>query len=509
MKESSDNGENISKEENNDDILVKQNIIKEKILDLHYDKNKFFLFCMKLKPENGDNLKNWTIEELEKAIKDFIDEQNKYYINTENKMNKNIEENFQNKKNLRTYEIPCPKLDKTILNDKLITSTMKNPKIIEAGFFSNNYILYDIETPIAQNNIWIVQRRYSDFIWLRDILRKVFPLELTPPLPAKKIGSRRFEMDFVSKRMNNLNIFLNKVLKNETFKTSDALVCFLSIQDRERFEDKKKEINSYPYDFSIQGLKTIDGKILISDDDYVNEKYFSNISNYFYLQNEIYDKLNEDLSSFNKSIISSVEYLSGIQKDFELLHLLNSKVSMKKEILKTFEIFGVFFKNWKRVFYNQGDIIKKYVKNFFKSINEEGNSFCEITKFRDNLKENFGNIYKKLNDKKEKLWEQNDINKWEISENFSGIDRLLLMRDKNYAFSKMCTSETYNVNNLQLLLRYANKKSLDLLKSIFVNYQTLFPDNVKTFSDKFFLTLNDEINIWTNASSNFIPKGSL
>jgi hypothetical protein len=196
---------------------------------------------MKLKPENGDNLKNWTIEELEKAIKDFIDEQNKYYINTENKMNKNIEENFQNKKNLRTYEIPCPKLDKTILNDKLITSTMKNPKIIEAGFFSNNYILYDIETPIAQNNIWIVQRRYSDFIWLRDILRKVFPLELTPPLPAKKIGSRRFEMDFVSKRMNNLNIFLNKVLKNETFKTSDALVCFLSIQDRERFEEKKKK----------------------------------------------------------------------------------------------------------------------------------------------------------------------------------------------------------------------------------------------------------------------------
>lgn len=513
MKEKSEQKENLiennipqEKREVSNDIIEKQKIIKENILDKHFDKDQFFSYCMKTKPENGDNLKNWTKEELTKTINSFIEEQNKYYINAQKTLNQNIDINLsQNpeKKNIpqNIYEIPCAKLEKTILNDKEITAVMKNPRPIEEGFFSNSYILYDIETTIDINTKWIVQRRYNDFIWLRDALIKFFPRDLVAPLPGKKIGGRRFENDFVSKRMNNLNKFLNLILKNETFKTSEALIGFLSIIDRTRFEEKKKEINSYIFPSGPEGIKTIDGKILISEDDYSNEKYFININNYFNLQTQIYDKLNEDLGGFNKSIISCVENLAGVQKDFELLHLLNARVSMKKEILKTFEMFGIFFKNWKRVLFNQGDIIKKNVKHFFKYVNMEGNAYSELTKSRLIIKEKFENENKKLMTKKEKLWEQNDFSKWEINEDFNRIDRVLLVRDKQYAFSKMCTSETFSLNNLRIMLRYANKKNLDELKKLVGNYQERFINNVKLFANSFYPTLNDALNVWTEVAA--------
>ena len=502
---SNDNFQPQEGEANNNDILEKQNLIKENILDKHFDKNLFFSYCMKYKPENGDDLKYWSKEELTIVINNFVEEQNKYYINTQKVMNQNIQmstpQGPEKKIIQQNLEVPCGKLEKTILNDKEIKSEIKNPRTIEGGFFSNVYILYDIETTIDINTKWIVQRRYSDFIWLRESLTKSFPRDMVPPLPGKKIGGRRFELDFVSKRMDKLNLFLNKVLESETFKTSEALYVFLSMMDKTRFEEKKKEINSYIFPTGPEGIKTLEGKILISEDDQANEKYLSNINNYFNLQTQIYDKLNEDLSSFYKSIISAVENLAGVQKDFELLHLLNARVSMKKEILKTFEMFGIFFKNWKRVLFNQGDIIKKNFKNFFKYVNMEGMAYSELTKSRIEIKEQFDKENEKLLNKKEKLWAQNDISKWEITEDFSRIDKVYLMRDKQYAFSKMCTSETSSVNNLLILLRYSNKKNLDELKKMITNYQEKFLNNVKVFANNFYPTLNDALNVWTEVAA--------
>ena len=199
MQENSENKENLISNDNsqqkegavnNNDILEKQNLIKENILDKHFDKNLFFSYCMKFKPENGDDLKYWSKEELTIVINNFVEEQNKYYINAQKVMNQNIQMNTPQapeKKNApqNVIEVPCGKLDKTILNDKEIKSEIKNPRTIDGGFFSNAYILYDIETIIDINTKWIVQRRYSDFIWLRESLTKSFPREMIPP-PTRK-----------------------------------------------------------------------------------------------------------------------------------------------------------------------------------------------------------------------------------------------------------------------------------------------------------------------------------
>ena len=88
--------------------------------------------------------------------------------------------------------------------------------------FTKAFILYDvITTPMN----WSVQRRFSDFDALRQILVKYYPSYHVPPLPSKKIGNRRFDIDFIMKRMKFLNLFINNLLKREEFKASEILVA--------------------------------------------------------------------------------------------------------------------------------------------------------------------------------------------------------------------------------------------------------------------------------------------
>ena len=225
--------ENINKINNNipsqksifdQDIEMKQNLIKSTIIDKNYDKNAFFNYCMSKKGEGGDDLANWTMEELNSTINEFCEEQNKILLNNQmieeqykrqREMAQNIQlnmgeinQNYQNQhsqkpQNLSSIEFNCNILPKSNLNGKQIKVNIQNPKPVETGFFSSNYIVYEIETTIIQDKIrWLVYRRYSDFINLRAALQSQFPNNLIPPLPGKKLGGRRFELDFVTKRMH-------------------------------------------------------------------------------------------------------------------------------------------------------------------------------------------------------------------------------------------------------------------------------------------------------------------
>jgi len=107
-----------------------------------------------------------------------------------------------------------------------------------------------------------VRRRYSDFTLLRNLLCKFHPRYFIPPLPEKKIGGKRFKPNFIEKRMRILQIFMNEITCNETFKTNDALVSFLSMGDHNTFEKKMKELNSKSFNQNFEDIKTTEEAIL-------------------------------------------------------------------------------------------------------------------------------------------------------------------------------------------------------------------------------------------------------
>ena len=81
-------------EEKNDEILKKQNYLVKEIMDQNYSPEKFSDYISNLK-ENGTDLNNWTIEELEEVVASFKNQKNLEESNTE----ENIEKEVENVKN--------------------------------------------------------------------------------------------------------------------------------------------------------------------------------------------------------------------------------------------------------------------------------------------------------------------------------------------------------------------------------------------------------------------------
>ena len=511
--------------EEGDDIQQKQILLQTEIIEKNYDKTAFINFCLS-KKENGDDLNNWTLDELKEIVTEFVNSQNQAQIEaqtesqtveaqtSEGKTGENqeikkediekIEKfNAEESKNFKEKIIDCRKLEKTQLNDQKINITVSNPKEMDGGVFGKNYVLYEVKTdPLG----WTVSRRFSDFDNLRKLIGKHYPSFYVPPLPNKKMGNRRFDQDFIIKRMKFLNLFINNLVQSEAFKASEILVAFLSYEDRGKFDSKFKEYTTQQPSSYVEEYKTLDGKVTISHDE-GNEKYFTNINKYFRLQGQILDRLNFSLKMFFNNMNQVAESLQDVQKNFEILHVLNTRVLMKQTITKSYEEMSCFFKNYRKILIKQNDMVKNHMKDFFKYVNLEGKAYNELIERREELKAKYTAENQKLTAKKEKLFNTLDITKFELGDD-KGIDKDRILRDKAYAFQYMCKTDTANLLKLHNQLGYANKMNMRELKKIIKEYCVRYVDNVKKFDAEFYPSINDLVATWSNMET-FVMSANL
>lgn len=535
--------------ENNEND-TKINLIKEEITDKNYNQLDFMNFCL-FKRRNGDDIDNWTLEELTSLVKEFqqnnfpqegklLKEENKIRfninkINNYNRMNreeKKGEENYnyedeidrininnlykekeinkaikddKEEGNNRKYKIiykngkrekiiKCKKLEKTVLNNENIIINLKNPIEISGGMFSKNYILYTIET---QPMGWIVQRRYNDFELLRKLLLKFYPFYKIDLLPTKKLGSNKSEPNIIEKKMKYLELFINNIVKHESFKASDILFSFLSFEDRNQFDNKFKELTNKIFENkNVFEFKTLNGELSILHDE-KNENYFHNIHEYLKLQNEVFIKLNQNLKLFNKNMEAISGNMNEIIDNFNILHNLNSNVLMKETITNSYVELKKLFKGWKKIIDKQNNIVKDRIKNLFKYINLTNNAYREVIEKREELNNKFKTENSKLIYKKEKLFLYGDINKFEIDKD-QHVDMQRLIKDKKYTYNMICTKETQNLSDMYKLLGYANKRSITELKKMIMENCNKFKEILNKFNEEFYPTINEFIEILNN-----------
>jgi hypothetical protein len=55
-----------------------------------------------------------------------------------------------------------------------------------------------------------VRRRYSDFVWLREVLSRENPRIKLPELPPKRILASKFSEQVVNERLQGLELFLKQ-----------------------------------------------------------------------------------------------------------------------------------------------------------------------------------------------------------------------------------------------------------------------------------------------------------
>ncbi len=112
-------------------------------------------------------------------------------------------------------------------------------------------------------------------------------------------------------------------------------------------------------------FRILNGKLFLYDNESVDyDIYFKTLYCYFQLQSQIYNKNNYNLKNLYVNVVCKT--LNAIEKDFDLLTKLNQKSCMKDEIVKSFEELSIFIENWKRNLFNENEIIKSRIKDFFK-----------------------------------------------------------------------------------------------------------------------------------------------
>ena len=408
---------------------------------------------------------------------------------------------FEEEKQKKVKEIQCQEIKQNALTNTTITTLIQNPRVINSGMFSMSYVLYDV---LTEQLSWLVTRRYSDFSWLRECLCYCFPTEIIPQLPKKKIGNRRFETDFIEKRKKGLQNFIDKILKNETLKTSEPFICFISINDRTYFEQQMKFLN--PINLApkqIELYRTLTGKLKLiefgpnSEDSGIvhsNSNYFTTISNFFNAQNEVLSNIHNKLKEYHFHIALSAAALEDVEKSFNMLKDLTTKVNLSEHLIHVYNQYAIFFKNWKRIQVNQAIVIKDVVNKFFKNVKNDSISLNEVIARQENLVQDYLAKFNKLNAKKESLWSQMDISKWELN-TMENVDTILIYRDKKYAFSKMCFKENEEIKrNCDELGHYFYQNEENFIKML-KEFEVSYENDLEEFAKVFEPTLTDGINV--------------
>lgn len=97
-------------------------------------------------------------------------------------------------------------------------------------FKHTNYLvahLVPLPETDASNDRKVV-RRYSDFVWLLEVLLKKYPFRIIPELPPKKIASNS-DIQFLERRRRGLTRFINQIMKHPILRSESLVLMFLTV----------------------------------------------------------------------------------------------------------------------------------------------------------------------------------------------------------------------------------------------------------------------------------------
>ena len=350
---------------------------------------------------------------------------------------------------------------------------------VAGKLFTKAYMTYLITTSPVNLK---AKRRYSDFEWLRQILLNFYSSSVIPPIPKKnKIGHDKFNESFLIKRTRTLEKFLNFLLEDPVIKVSQILYDFLSIEEEDKFNEKKKYYNNFKLPTYLRDYKSPTGKLDIA----INEEreiFYQNIKDNTELNQELLSKLNKNLKALSNELSVVVNRMDDISKNCEELFLNSIKYYDNDDIKISYYQLNDMFKNWSNALKKTSSIINIDIREYFKYTKNTFRSMKELINVVDSYKQNYYKSKRNLITKKEELFKKSDVSKWDLGPN-KGLSIVDLIKDKNIALPKMLCNETNVVINLKQLYGYylnsATKEYERIRKLIAFGHKQNVSDNSK------------------------------
>ena len=497
-----------------DNIKEKQEFLRNNILEKGYNGEEFMLFLKSKKNENDIDLNNWSLDELKIIVDEFIKQHNSnnsqidinehYFISNPYTIKLgelNNHEIFANNSYYNKYiynnneKVTCKTNDITMISKLTkIKIIFDNPQIIDGGFFSRNYVVYQIKTIPFNSN---VKRRYGDFEWLRNIMINLYPNTVIPPIPKKNIFPN-YNEEFISKRIRLLNKFTNGILIHPLLKNSQIFLDFLIIDDEKGFNNKKNEYNKIQSPQYLKDYKTSTGEIDIS----LNENKENLLSNIKEFCLNYKSNLSNIIKEY-KELISLINNVSKQMKKISDLWLEFVKISEKlnedKDSINSYLALNKLMMSSSKIEKNKIFIYNTQIKEHFRFIKNEYSSLEDLINKVETTKNDFYKEKDKLMSKKNELFEEGTVSNWKL-EDYTNVE---LLKDKEFAFSKMLPKETQKVigyrnfyafylnsvisefNRLRELNGRRNKKNTKILFQDFIKDICFFNSNLFDITENY------------------------
>ena len=449
IEELEENDKKEEKEEKIDFIIDEDSLMnlfqkktnKEKEKDkkplFDFDKNFEKMNKIQKKQNKEKEKENKIYNKKEEEDNDTIPDDNKNDLKEKldiNMINENLTNIIDKEEHDEEYgiimedKVKCICMESTEFREhKDIRIEIKDPVKLEKKLFSGKSVNYTI---ITYPFNYIVNRRYSDFNWLREMLNNLYNNILIPKMSMKgKMTKDKHDDKFIKKRMNFLERFINYIIKDETIKTSQILYDFLTIQKYDDFLIKKKlyeRIKIYNY-IDIKERKSLDGELNVK----VNKEkeiYLENIKDNTIYNGNLFKKLNTNFKSLNDELSIVIKRFEIISDIYQQIYDISNKYLDLNIIKTTYSQMNIMFKELKNNFEKFQSFIKHEVKQHFKFI---GNNFISLNEMIQNVdiaKNNYMRISRHLINRKKDLFKRGDKNKYELNEKIDINDKKTLLK---------------------------------------------------------------------------------
>ena len=474
-------------------IEEKQEYLRQNILEKGYDANLFTDYLITKKGEDGADIGSWSMEDLRNVVQEFTEKQSLFLSGGENIVSQiptsseTVEEqnheqdikkepndaqnqeketlnNNQNKINPVIYGIispeslPCKKVENTPLSSvENVIIKVGSPEKKEGGFFSKSYINYLVTTSGLNLN---VKRRYSDFVWLHQVIFDLYSYIIVPPVPKKnKLGGDRFSDVFINKRMRYLEKFLNYLVANPVIKNSKLFYDFLSIEKEADFNKSKNTYQKMKPHTNIKEFYSANGKMNLGVKQ-EKEIYFQNIKDNTSYNQELLNRLNISLKQLKIQMDIFIQKIEEVTQIWQDLFKNSTKYFDEINITNTYDQMTKLFTNWSESLKKQNTLIFVDVREYFKYVRNNFREMKYVLHSAENQKANYYKIERNLINKKEDLFKRGDVTKWELDPQEKTTGNILL-QDKSSALFKICSKDTNTCIQRRIYYGYYLNKAIE------------------------------------------------
>ena len=492
-----------------DELNEKQTFLRENILEKGYDPEDFMKLLQSKKGELGLDLSSWSMDELREAVKEFTKENSDFEEGNENISPGNLPKDENDENNFppvdEVYDLDkfskdhpegsgpkeeygkCAITEFTQFSDKdNIVVKVTNPEKVSGGIFSKSFISYTLET---QPFNFKTKKRYSDFLWLRKTLSLMYSNCVIPPL-CKKNYVDRFNETLINKRMRSIEKFLNGLLIHPLIKNSQILFDFLSVQNEEDFYKKKKKYGKITSPTHVGEIKTVEGDIKISVSK-EKEIYLKNIEKNCCITEDLLQKVTKAYKGLLMMMSQVTDKMKEISILWKQVHEKSLKFNDFYNTSQTYNILSKVMSTWAEAEGQQIDILNIYVREYFRYIKNEYHSMHDMSDIVEARQSIYKKALDKLDNTKENLYKAQDLTQWGLSQT-DLENKMALLKNKDFAFSKMLPKETKRVNMFKAF--YGG-----YLNSIIDEYERLKVLNSKRYKN----SINDFIRRLTDCLTNY------